>query len=243
MAATDWAILTASLDVTDVRRGVTAGQEPPPGGGDFVYAMNSLTNTAGSVALAATQASFAPATSGGRISGAIKHGVSGGAGGFAPFLFAGLQSNEVAGVAYMLGLSSGDPYHLELRKGALTGGLPDAVPAPATAPHLLLRSTNSFDPDLWHHLRLDVIVQGSGDVLLKVRRNDVDAHDVDSPVWVTIPGMEGPGGESFDGYVDDALGVNTGSVPLVGGYFGFGCTFSEAARRAYFDHMQIARQL
>jgi len=241
MAQADWTFCADSLGSGIVRRGATAGIPRPSGGGTGAYGFNSVDLASGAVALFANQVSFAPMSSGGRISGAMKRLPSGGIQGFAPFLFMSLQGDSVNDSAYMLGLGDDDPAHIILRKGTLVGGLPDLAADPPTN-DILMRSTDSFPEDTWVHLRMDVIEQGSGDVIVQVFQNDLDANDVTSPVWVQIAGMEGPQSPTIDGFVDDALGINTGSLPLVGGRGGFGFEVSDVTRRAAFDHLEVARQ-
>jgi hypothetical protein len=243
MAQADWTVLGGSLSSSVVDNGVTLGPVKPNGGGVYVYGFNSLEIVSGVIALSNVQLNFAPMAKGGRISGALKRAVSGGPTGFAPFLFIGLQSAAVSGQGYLLGLSDGAPYHIELRKGALTGGLPDAGVDPDSGSHILMRSTEAFDADTWHHLRLDMIKEGSGDVLLQCYQNDLGANPVTGPVWTAIPGMEGPQSPTVVGFVDDSLGINTGSAPFTSGRAGFGFQVADVTRRAFFDHVQIARQL
>jgi hypothetical protein len=140
-------------------------------------------------------------------------------------------------------LCDGDPYHIELRKGALSGGVPDEAADPDGGNHILMRSIGAFNLDTWHHLRLDMILQGTGDVLLQCFQNDLQSDAVTSPDWVVIPGMEGPQSPAIDGFIDDALGVNTGSAPYTSGRAGFGIHVSEISRRGYFDHLEVIRQL
>lgn len=243
MAEADWTELTGSLLTSEVRRGATAGATPPNGGASFVYGMNSIDIVDGVVALTNNQVNFAPMSKGGSVRGAIKRGESGSETGFAPFLFIGLGGTGVTGSGYLLGLSDGDPHRIVLRKGALTLGVPDSAVAPATSPNILMRSSDTFDNDTWLHLRLDMIVQGTGDVLLQAYLNDLSAHTVSSPSWETIPGMLGPSYPSITGFVDDALGVNTGSVPFTSGRAGFGALMQDVTRRSFFDHLEVARQL
>lgn len=241
MASTDWTTTTDSLPIEEVDRGVTAGIARPNGGGGFVYGMNSLEVVEGAVALFSNQADFAPMASGGSVRGALKRGVSGGPTGFSPFLFIGLQGTENTDSGYLLGLGDADPHHIVLAKGRLDAGVPDLAPnAPLNG--VLMRSTEGFNPDTWLHLRLDMIVQGTGDTILQVFRNDLDANTVDSPVWESIPGMAGPLAPDTEGFVDDSVRVATGSAPFASGRAGFGMAASDVTRRAFFDHIQVARQ-
>lgn len=242
MGTSDWGVLSGGL-TSDVKRGPTAGTTPPNGGGSYVYGMHITENVQGAVGLYALQTNFSPMTKGGRISGALRRALVGSPSGFAPLLFFSAQGSAVSDNAYILGLSDEEACHIELRKGAISDGLPDGVVDPDASPNILMRSTDTFAPDVWQHLKLDVIKQGTGDVILQVYRNDLNAHAVTSPVWSLVPGMEGPNYPTFAGFVDDALGVNTGSVPLVGGRAGFAGRFETANRVVWFDHVAIERQL
>ena len=221
MASTDWNEFTNVLTTGQVDRGVTAGIAAPNGGGSFVYGMNSLEVITGGVALFTNQVDFAPMAKGGSVRGAIKRGLSGGATGFSPFLFIGAQGPDIADNGYLLGLGDGDPHHIVLKKGRLVDGVPDVAPDP-TLNGVLMRSIASYAADTWLHLRLDMIVQGTGDVILQVFANDLDVNDVTAPNWDPVPGMEGPLAPTVEGFVDDALQVNTGSNPYTSGRAGFG---------------------
>lgn len=243
MAQGNWAFLDGGLSPDQIDNGITAGSDKPNNGGNFVYGFNSLQNVDGVVALHTAQVNFAPLIEGGSIRAAIKRGLSGGNTGFTPFLFIGMGGSDVSEVGYLLGLSDGDPYHISLRKGAPTGGIPDSGVDPDGTNNILLRSAAAFSNDIWHHLRLDMIVQGSGDVLLQVFESDLNANTVQAPVWTTIAGMEGPQAPTLEGFVDDSLGINTNSSPLIGGFTGFGFQSAEVTRRGFFDQIEVSRQL
>ena len=49
MAEADWTYLNDGLDIATVDRGVTAGIVRPPGGGNFLFAFNSLASVEGDV--------------------------------------------------------------------------------------------------------------------------------------------------------------------------------------------------
>lgn len=242
MAQADWTELTGNLAAASVVRGVTSGVGKPNGGGNFVYGFNSLSIVDGAVALHNNQVNFAPMAKGGSIRGALKRAPGGGKTGFAPFLFIGLQGPDVSDQGYLLGLTDANPAHLALRKGSIVTGLPDDGPNPPTN-DILLRSTDTFSEDTWVHIRLDMIVQGTGDVLLQVFQNDLGANPVTSPSWSTPAGMEGPQSPTIVGFTDDALGVNTGSAPFTSGRAGMGFRVQDVTRRAFFDHLEVARQL
>jgi hypothetical protein len=233
LAETDWTFLNDGLDGATVDRGVTTGIARPPGGGSFVFGFNSLSTAPGAVGLFTNQVNFAPMAKGGSVRGAIQRGVSGGPLGFAPFLFVGLQGPSVNDLGYLLGLGDGDPHHIVLRKGALVGGLPDIPPGPQG---VLRRSAATFMPATWLHLRLDMVVNLDGDVLLQVFRNDLAAHPLGTaPDWQPVPGM--------DEFIDDALGINSGSQPYTSGRAGFGFTARDVTRRGFLDQVEVYRQL
>jgi hypothetical protein len=233
MAETDWTFLNDGLDAATVDRGVTTGIARPPGGGSFVFGFNSLSTAQGAVALFTNQINFAPMAKGGSVRGAIQRGVSGGPLGFAPFFFVGLQGPSVNDLGYLLGLGDGDPHHVVLRKGALSGGLPDIPPG---TQGVLRRSTGTFMPGTWVHLRLDMIVNLNGDVLLQVFQNDLVANPLGgAPSWQPVPGMSE--------FIDDALGINSGSQPFTSGRAGFGFFTKDVTRRGFLDHVEVYRQL
>lgn len=243
MSSADWTILTGSLGVTYVKRGVTAGVAKPNGGSNFVYGFNSIELDEGVAALTNNQTNFAPIAKGGSIRGAIKRAPGSGLENFAPFLFIGLQGTNVSDNAYILGLGDDDPHHIILRKGTLASGVPDVAPTPTTSPRVLLRSSASFENDTWLHLRLDMIVEPTGDVILQVYQNDLDVNPVTAPSWELITGMEGPQYPTIIGFIDDSLGVNTGLAPYTSGRAGFGHYNNDVGRQSFFDQIVVGRQL
>lgn len=232
MAASDWTTLPDGLDAVSLKRGVTTGVLRPNGGGNFCFAFNSTVATSGCAGLYAAQDNFAPMAKGASVRGAIRRGAGGGPLNFAPMLFAGLQSNTVNANAYILGPDDDDPHRIVLRKGSLVTGLP-AVAIGTSG--ILKQGTETFLNDTWLHLRLDMIVNGNGDVILKAWKNDLLANSVAAPVWVAVPGCEQ--------FVDDALGINSGSSPYTSGYGGFAFQTKDISRRGYFDELEIQRQL
>lgn len=231
MAETDWTYLNDGLDIATVDRGVTAGIARPPGGGSFLFAFNSLAAVQGAVGLFCNLVDFAPMAKGASIRGCVQRGPGGGPTGFSPFMFLSCQGNSVNDTAYLLGLSDDDPHRIVLRKGAVAVGIPDSE-----GPNVLLASGESFSQGTWLHLRLDVIVNDNGDVVLKVLRNDLGAHPLGSPPdWQPVPGMVE--------FIDDHLGINSGSQPLTSGRSGFGMSVADVTRRGYFDHLKLLRQV
>jgi hypothetical protein len=230
MAATDWTFLNDGLDAASVARGVTAGIGRPPGGGSFVYGFNSLGVAKGAVALFANQANFAPMAKGGSIRGCVQRGPGGGATGFAPFLLLCGQGTSVNDNAYLLGLSDDDPHRIVLRKGSVAAGI-----GAADGPGALTHSSESFAQGTWLHLRLDVVVNTNGDVVLSVFRNDLVRHPVGAAAdWQPVAGMAT--------FIDDALAINSGSKPFTSGRGGFGFAVSDVTRRGFFDQIELARQ-
>ena len=247
MAESDWTIMNDSLDAASVARGVTSGLVKPPSSisNSFVHGFNSLAAVTGCVARFANQVNYAPMALGGSINGCLKRLPSGGPIGFSPFLFIGAQGPSVNDSGYLLGLSDNDPSRIVLKKGVIATGVPDAAPDPANN-GILMRSTGEVEEDKWRHLRLDMIVNTNGDVLLQVFENDLDANPIgDPPVWAQIPGMEGPlaaDAAPIDGFIDDALAVASGSAPFTSGRAGYGFACSDVTRRVAFDHIQVLRQ-
>ena len=230
MASTDWTYLNNGLDLATVDRGVTAGIARPPGGGNFLFAFNSLAAVQGAVALFANLVDFAPMAKGGSIRGCIQRGPSGGPTGFSPFLYLCCQGTSINDYAYLLGLSDEDPHRIILRKGLVQSGLT------TQSPGILLASSESFLLGTWLHLRLDVIVNLNGDVVLEAWWNNLDLHPLGTaPSWQPIAGMPQ--------FLDDHLGINSGSQPLTSGRGGFGIMVKDATRRCFFDHIELLRQI
>jgi hypothetical protein len=238
MAEADWTALNATtnkaLEGGNISKGVSgAAFTPPAGGGSFIYGFHALQPVSGVAGIYYTGiSSFNPiaAGKGGSIRAAMRR-YSAGAG-YAPFiaLLSGTQMD--VSNAYLLGMSNSDPSQIALRKGVPNNGL---NPTDTT---ILRVSDETFSSSaLWHHLRLDVIVNPQGDVVLNVFKNDIDANNVDGPVWEEVPGM--------DPYVDDANGVLTGSLPLVGGLYGMVGHYNEdsAGKVSLVDHLEFYRQL
>jgi hypothetical protein len=142
------------------------------------------------------------------------------------------QANDISGTGYMLGLQNSDPSYIVLVKGALSSGLPSGA---AGESGILTKSTASVAAGTWVHVRMDVVVQGTNDVIIQVFQNDLTVNAVTAPVWEAIPGMAD--------FTDDALEINTGSTPLLGGRAGFGMHASDVNRRAAFDQFTLARQV
>lgn len=235
MSEADWTELSDGLSAGSLISGVTAGLVVPPGGGSFVYGFNSLDVSPGARGLFVNLTNFAPMAKGGSITGAIQRGLSGGPTGFAPMLYIGLQGPSVNDQGYLLGLADGDPAHVLLKKGTIVAGLADLAPDPP-ANGILRRSTGTKAIDEWVHLRLDMVFNDNGDVVLKVFENDLDAQPLGvAPVWLAIAGMAD--------FIDDVLQVNSGSAPLTSGRGGFAFQKDDVTRRGALDHLTLSRQL
>lgn len=245
MGSADWTEMSDGLDSASLDRGVTTGLVRPNGGGSFVFGFNSLVVAEGATAFFGNQANFVPtpANKGGRVTGAIKRGASSGPTSFAPFFMILAQGTSVNDNAYMLGLQDDSPYRIALRKGQISQGVPSALPG---ASGILRRSTTTYSPDTWHHLRIDVVVNLNGDVILQVFQSDLTGNLVTAPVWVPIPGIEDStlvatfgAGTSF---IDDSLGINSGSAPFTSGRLGYGFYTKDVSRRGVFDQIEVIRQ-
>jgi len=240
MAQNDWTILTAAsngaLDAGSIIQGVTAGLTPPTGGGTYLYgfhALQAVVGVAGKHCDPTSDPLFDPMQDGsanqkgGAIYAAMRRHTQGN--GYAAMigLMAGLNVQTSQG--YWLGLSNTEPYQIVLKKGAAAGGLD-----PASADVLRVSDANYPSPQ-WFDLRLDVLLNPHGDVVINVYRNE--SADVSSRSWVVIPGM--------DQYIDDSLGVLTGSVPLINGFRGVVAMYNDgtAGRVVCFDHVVCKRQL
>lgn len=232
MAQADFGVFPDNLSNASVLSGVTAGVTPPNGGGSFVFGFNSIAVSSGVVAYYDAQAGFAPMAKGTSISAAIKRGVSGGPTNFSPYIFCGLGTNSVAAKGYLLGLSDQDPHQITLVKGSLAGGVPGVAP-PTSG--VLIQGTETWLNNTWLHIKLDMIANTNGDVVLNLWRSDLTVNPVTAPVWVPLAGA--------NQFIDDALGINSGSLPYLSGYAGFGYTTKDITRRAFFDQLVIARQL
>lgn len=242
MGSADWSETTNNLSSGTVSRGTTNGINPPPGGQNFVYGFNSRSVATGGVALFTNQVGFAPMPKGGSVRAAIRRGLSGGPLGFSPFVFIGLGTADVNTAAYLLGLSNEDPHHIVLVKGVLSSGIPATLAQSPVQDGVLARSSASYANDTWLHIRLDMVVNLNGDVLLQAFQNDLNAHDVAAPSWQPISGTSGVAGQSLANFVDDALAVNTGTAPFTSGRAGFGFACADVTRRAYFDQLEISAQ-
>lgn len=233
MAEADFTLMTNSLSVASIDRAVTAGVARPNGGGSFVYGFNALDDTEGAAALLYNPVNFAPMAKGGSISAAFKRAGSGPTN-FAPFIFIGAQSALVSASGYLLGLSDEEASRIQLRKGALNVGMPNGDITTPPTNGLLAQSTDTYAPSTYVHVKIDMIYNTNGDIVLNCYQNDLDANPVTAPVWTAIPGISQ--------FIDDALGVNSGSAPFTNGRVGFGFYKKATGRQAFFDYLVISRQ-
>lgn len=236
MAQADWTAYNSTthhgLDDGDVAKGVSSAFSKPNGGGNFVQAFHSLTTSIGFAGWYYNLSAFNPIATqkGGSISAAMRRYAAGTK--YAPLIGLIAGTDLVAAKAYILGLSDSTPYQIVLRKGLVTGGLDP------TGADVLRVSDESWSANTtWLHLKLDVIVNPHGDVVLNVFRNDLNLHTVDAPDFVAVSGM--------DSYIDDSVGVITGGTPLVSGFRGFYGHFNngEAGKVSLIDHIELSRQL
>lgn len=246
MGEANWTELSDGIALAALDKGVTTGIARPNGGGNFVFGFNSLTTASGAAGYFTNQANFAPTpvSKGGSVRGAVQRGLSGGDLEFAPMLFINSQGASVNDNAYLLGLADDEPHRIVLRKGQIVAGVPNASPG---ASGVLRRSTASFGKGTWLHLRIDAVVNLNGDVILKVFRNDLTANPVTAPVWVAEPGIEDSTLVSTHGagtsFIDDSLGINSGSAAYTNGRMGFAFRTANITRRGFFDHVECLRQL
>jgi hypothetical protein len=243
MGQADWNNLNDSISAASLARGVTAGIQGPAGGNGFVYGYNSLDGTvSGAHGKYVDLSNFAPTGTGlsvpdggGSVRGCVQRTASPNNTGFTPMLFFCAQGGppSVNDAAYILGLSDADPYEIVLAKAPIVSGIVDSDENVT----ILRRSSAQYaiGDNLWHHLRLDAIVEPNGDVLLKCFSNDLAQNPIGSaPDWQTIQGISD--------FIDDAIQINTGSAPLWGGYMGFAFTFAASLnRRGAFDALEAYR--
>lgn len=247
MGQYDWKDVGGSLSSASLARGVTNGIARPPSiiANDFVYGYNSLSGTVtGAHGKYIDLAGFTPTGSllsvpdgGGSIRGAMQRVSSPNNTGMTPMLFFCGQGAPVSvnDYCYILGLLDADPYQIALAKGKLVSGLV----ASDENVTILAQSSDQYamGDGLYHHLRLDAIVEPNGDVLLKCFENDLVAHPIgDAPDWQPIPGFP------TNGVVDDVLQIETGTPPLWGGYVGFAFQVADSLnRRGAFDAIEAYR--
>lgn len=233
MSSADWTVLGNSLSTGILARAASSGFTVPNGGGTNVYAMNSFDGTViGAAGLYTDLPNFNPTADGASVRCCIKRLSGAGTTGWSPFAFVLAGGTDVDDNAYIIGLEDRDPYRIVVVKGSMIAGVPEAL-----AGAYLRRSSSEYQisEDLWHHVRLDALVQPGGDVYLQVFENDLLTNPCTAPVWQPITGMAQ--------FIDDAAGINSGSLPYTSGYGGYAMAVQEAiTRRSLFDHFQLIRQ-
>lgn len=245
MGQADWKEISGALSASSLGRVVTASVGGPNGSNGFVWAYNSLDATVtGAHGWFVNLTGFAPtgsgpsvADGGASIRGCVKRLSSPNSIGMSPFLFACLQggaSPTVNDWAYMLGLSDASPYEIVLAKAPIVSGLR----ADDDNVTILRQSSDQYNigDGLWHHLRLDAIVQNNGDVVLSCWENNLTNKPIgEDPVWSSIAGMSD--------FIDDPAQIQTGSAPLWGGCLGYAFAVHETLNaRGAFDAFQAERQ-
>lgn len=233
MAQSDFDLLQDSAAIASINRAVTAGTDTPNGGGTFSLGFASKTNDPVSSGYHLNQVGFNPCALGCSIRFATKRGLGGTE--FAAFGYVALTGNSVNDTAYIIGLADDEPSNIVLRKGILANSLPNNAAGDPVTLGTLRRSVDQYVADTWIHIRLDVIVNGNGDIVLNCFQNDLDTNPVSAPVWSAISGM----GQ----FIDDVLEVNTGSPPLTGGRVGVAFASEASSRRGYFDYLEVIRQV
>jgi hypothetical protein len=226
MAQNDLVEVTGNASTASILRGVSSSYPTAPGAGSNCFAFESQDNGTGVVALYFTMVGCNPTSMGAQISAALQRGPSAGLISFAPFVFCALTNPNAEGVAYILGLGDSDPSHIVLRKGDLASGLPDLAPG---TQGVLARSTATYPAETWYHLQLEVVLNSNGEVVICCYANDLTVNTVSSPVWLPIPGLAS--------FIDDPLGVNSGSPPLTAGRMGIGFHSSDVARVGLIDYV------
>lgn len=231
MAEADFAPQTDSANESSVPW--TAGRliTPPNGGGLNTLAFNAIVANPGAVVWRINLSDFIPTEAGGVIQAAMRRFTGGSGGnGWSCFIWICGQGDAIGDEAYMLGLTEGTAGKIVLRKGTLSDGVPDAPP-PVTEGVLtqgvLRRSTDTITLGDWVHLKLSAKRNANGEVVLRVRRNNLNANSVAAPVWAAIPGMSD--------FIDDQASIATGSPSFLNGYTGIGLRMSAAHQRVAFD--------
>jgi len=245
VAQADWITITNMASSADVAHTPTMAPSLEPKDGDFTYAFMSHVADVKFSGLCCAAVNFSPLAdvhshhAGGSIRGYMrKHTPVSGPALFAPMFFiassSGAPDLDDNPSAYKLGLSeqaaAGSPYHITLAKGSLRDS-----GVKATTGDYLLRGTTSYTTARWFGLRLDVLFNPQGEIVLNVYEDT--ANNPVSPIWTRPAGFP-------DAYVDDGLGLLSGTLPLTGTlYVGFGQWSSQVGCCSAFDYLQISRQL
>ena len=238
MSELNWQVLPGSSGEggAPFYTGTSAVFTPPPGGGDRTYTWRAAdANVNGVHALYADVANYnpIPGNFGGSIRGALYRADGSSATDHSVFLFFQQQADNATATGYMVGLSPETSSHLVLVKGPLSAGIPTSA---VKTDGVIARSTSTFAQGAWVHVRLDVVVNPNGDVVLNTWTNNLDVNDVLTPVWTAVPEMSG--------IIDDAIGWNTGTPGLnVGGRLGFGYHATASGTAGAVDHIGAIRNV
>uniref|UniRef100_A0A6H1Z7L9 Uncharacterized protein n=1 Tax=viral metagenome TaxID=1070528 RepID=A0A6H1Z7L9_9ZZZZ len=236
MAEIDWAeFATGHLDSSHVARGVSNAFARPNGGGNMAFGFRSLDAlSVGSAGYYVNLANFIPFTGtkkGGVVSAAMKRYTA--AAGYAPFIGIILDKDPTAN-GYFLCLTDGTSYRIGLKKGSPNGGFESGGSG------MLRESTAGYtysgDTEGWFHLKLEVLVNPHGEVILNVEQSDLAAHAVTAPSWAAVAGM--------GDYTDDSLGHLSGSAPYLQGFYAVMGMYVEntSGVLALFDQVIAERQ-
>lgn len=230
MGQADWTELSNVLGAGIVRRGVSMAPAFSPPDGDFVWGFHSLAGDSGVVALYNNQAGFGPAAAGktGVVSACMKRYHT--SVGFAPFIGIVDSSDADTAKGYLLALSDEASPKIVLKKGAISASIK------STDSGVLRAATGTISNAVWYHLKLEVVFNPQGDLVLNVYQNDLTVNNPNAPSWEAITGM--------DRYVDDSLGILQGTIPYTGPFYFVKGFYTEAAlRAALFDYYRAAVQL
>ena len=243
MAQSDFTVLTASLSTTVCKRGPSTIFGAAPGGTPDTHIFSTVSDVTGAAGLFYSRVSepdFNPVVAGATVEGVLYRDSSTGLG-CSTFLFAGAQGTAITDSAYLIGLADADPAPIIIRKGPISQGIPDLTPDPAVN-GVLMRTVETFSRATFVQVKMEVIVQANGDVILTGRLNDLTAPgaDVDTPSYVVPSGFEGTI-SAVTGFVDDFGQISTGTAPLVGGRAGFGFAADGLGRRGAIDVFRFAR--
>lgn len=249
MSQSDWSVMAGSADGvtfggTTILRNTTNGITGPAGDlATSVFAFNSIESVDAAVGVYTSLSGFSPLTSGVQLTGCIQRGISGSQQGWSNFFFLCSTGSNVADRAYMFGIEDSTPGRLVLAKGPINVGLT----TDSSAVEIIRTSKATYNWGTWIHLKIEAIVQPSGDVVFKMYTNDLDANDLSNPSawnWVALE-FEDKWSDVYSAgeFIDDVTGVNTGSTTLTSGYVGYAykCTNTPAAR-GYFDYISLASQ-
>ncbi len=231
MASTDWTPFVNQASSAELVVGATMAPSLSPPDGSFSFGGRALVS--GEKFSGMLYNGFYPLASGkgGSIRAYLrKHTPITGTAAYAPMIFFADDYDMVQDPSgYILGLSEGAPYYIMLAKGKLSNGLK------TTAAGKLQLGTTPYDSAQWIGLRLDLIHNPQGDLVLDVYYDSAGAPA--APVWARPAGISAA-------FVDDRLGVLSGSLPNVSQkYMGFGVYTNALGAVAAIDYVRAFQQL